>query len=487
MSDTPAAGAAPDAPVRCRFAPAPSGSLHVGNVRSALFSWLFARRHGGAFVLRVEDTDASRVTEEAVRGVLDDLRWLGLDWDEGPEVGGEYGPYRQSQRIPIYADACERLLAQGDAYRCYCTPEELEERRNAAKARGEAPGYDGRCRTLTDEERAAHEAAGRPSVVRFAMPDREWVVDDLVKGEVRFAPDQLQDFVLMRSDGSPVFLLAVAVDDLLMGITHVVRGDDLLASAPRNAAVIEALGGVAPRYAHLPQVLGPDRQPLSKRHGSTSVQAFREQGYLPEALVNYLALLGWSSEDEQEFLRRDELIERFDLSRVSSNPAAFDTEKLTWMNNRYIQSLDDDELGARCLHFLTEAGVMPDVPTLRAAMPLVKERMKTLTESVDLLRFLFTDDLELNEKALGLIAEAPEGYLDRAAEALEPVEPWEAEPIKAALDALAEAEGLNRKKAFQPVRAAATGSNVSPPLPESLALLSRDRTLERLRAPATSP
>ena len=239
------------------------------------------------------------MTEEAVRGVLDDLRWLGLDWDEGPEVGGAFGPYRQSQRLPIYADACERLLAQGDAYRCYCTPEELEERRNAAMARGEAPGYDGRCRTLTDEERAAHEAAGRPSVVRFAMPDREWVVDDLVKGEVRFASGQLRDFVLMRSDGSPVFLLAVAVDDLLMGITHVVRGDDLLASAPRNAAVIEALGGVAPRYAHLPQVLGPDRQPLSKRHGSTSVQAFREQGYLAEALVNYLALLGWSSEDER--------------------------------------------------------------------------------------------------------------------------------------------------------------------------------------------
>ncbi len=417
-------------PVRCRFAPAPSGSLHVGNVRSALFSWLYARRHGGTFILRVEDTDASRVTEEAVNGVLGDLRWLGLDWDEGPEVGGDAGPYRQSQRLDIYREHAARLIEAGDAYRCYCTSPELEERRAAAMKRGEAPGYDGRCRDLSSDEREGFEAEGRSSVVRFRMPDREWVVDDLVKGEVRFAPGQLRDFVLLRSDGSPVFLLAVAVDDLLMGVTHVVRGDDLLASAPRNAAVIEALGGTPPRYAHVPQVLGPDRQPLSKRHGSTSVVAFREQGYLPEALVNYLALLGWSAEDEREFLSRDELVERFDLARVSSNPAAFDVEKLTWMNNRYIQSLDDDELGARCLHFLTEAGLTPDVATLRAAMPIVKERMKTLAESVDLLRFLFTDDIELNDKAAAIVAKAPEGYLGRAASALETVE-WDAASIQA--------------------------------------------------------
>jgi glutamyl-tRNA synthetase len=361
--------------VRCRFAPAPSGSLHVGNVRSALFSWLFARHHGGAFVLRVEDTDASRVTEEAVAGVLEDLRWLGLDHDEGPDVGGPNEPYRQSQRLDIYREHAERLMAQGDAYRCYCTAEELEGRRKAAMAAGEAPGYDGHCRDLTAERIAGYEAEGREHVVRFRMPDREWVVDDIVKGEVRFAAGQLRDFVLLRSDGSPVFLLAVAVDDMLMGVTHVVRGDDLLASAPRNAAVIGALGGEAPRYAHVPQVLGPDRQPLSKRHGSTSVESFREQGFLPEALVNYLALLGWSPGDDREVLSRDELIEAFDLERVSSNPAAFDTEKLTWLNNRYIQSLDDDDLAARCVHFLTEEGLMPDPPTLAEAMPLVKERM----------------------------------------------------------------------------------------------------------------
>jgi len=470
--------------VRCRFAPAPSGSLHVGNVRSALFSWLWARHNGGAFVLRVEDTDASRVTEEAVHGVLEDLRWLGIDWDEGPEEGGPHAPYRQSQRMDIYREAAERLLAQGDAYPCYCTSEELEERRKAAIARGEAPGYDGRCRALGPPERASFEAEGRPSVLRFKMPDREWIIDDLVKGEVRFAPGQLRDFVLVRSDGSPVFLLAVAVDDLAMGITHVVRGDDLLASAPRNAAVIEALGGTPPRYAHVPQVLGPDRQPLSKRHGATSVQAFREQGFLPEAMVNYLALLGWSALADREFLSRDELVAAFELDRVSSHPAAFDTEKLTWINNHYLQRLDDDDLAARCLHFLTEAGLMPDPATLRAAMPLVKERMKTLTESVDLLRFLFTDDIVLNERADGLLAKAPEGYVGLAADILDRLTVWDAETIGAALDELASGAGLNRTKGWQPVRAAVTGSNISPPLPESLALLGKEPTVARLRAVA---
>ena len=468
--------------VRCRFAPAPSGSLHVGNVRSALFSWLWARHNDGVFVLRVEDTDASRVTQEAFRWVLDDLRWLGLDWDEGPEVGGDAGPYRQSERGEIYREQAERLLESGHAYRCYCTPEELEERKQAMRARGEAPGYDGRCRSLTDEQRAAFKAEGRTHVIRFRMPDDEQIVDDLVKGEVRWAPGELRDFVLLRADGSPVFLLAVAVDDWLMGITHVVRGDDLLASAPRNARVIEALGGTPPRYAHVPQVLGPDRKPLSKRHGSTSVQAFREQGYLPEAMVNYLALLGWSAGEDREVLSRGDLIASFDLSRVSSNPAAFDTEKLTWLNNHYIQSLDDDDLAARCVHFLAEAGIGVEPRVLAQAMPLVKERMKTLTEAVELLRFLFSDDIALNDKATAILEKAPEGYLKEAAEALDAVARWDAEQIAAALDDLAQGAGLNRTKGWQPVRAAVTGSNVSPPLPESLALLGRERTLARLRA-----
>jgi len=470
--------------VRCRFAPAPSGSLHVGNVRSALFSWLWARRNDGTFILRVEDTDASRVTEEAFRGVLEDLRWLGLDWDEGPEVGGAHGPYRQSERLGIYDEMVGRLLTDGAAYRCYCTEEELEERRAAARARGEPPGYDGRCRRLTDAERAAFEAEGRSSVVRFAMPEHEWVLHDLVKGEVRWAASDLRDFVLQRSDGSPVFLLAVAVDDMLMEVTHVVRGDDLLASAPRNIAVIAALGGTAPAYAHLPQVLGPDRKPLSKRHGSTSVEAFREQGFLPEALVNHLALLGWSPGEDREIVPRQEMIERFDLARVSSNPAAFDVEKLTWINTQYLQGLDDDELAARSVHLFAAAGLGVDPAMLRRAMPLVRERVRTLRDVVDLLRFLFSDDVAPNDRAAALIAGAPAGYLKEAAAALDALPTWDAATIGTALDELATGAGLNRTKGWQPVRAAVTGSNVSPPLPESMELLGRERCLGRIRAAA---
>jgi glutamyl-tRNA synthetase len=450
-------------------------------VRTGLFSWAYARHHGGAFILRIEDTDASRVTEEAFQGVMGSLRWLGIDWDEGPDVGGPHQPYRQSQRMHIYREMADTLLSQGDAYPCYCTEAELEERRSAARARGEPWRYDGRCRDLTPRERAAFEAEGRTHVVRFRMPEREWVTRDLVKGEVRWKAGDLSDFVLARADGSPLFLLAVAVDDLLMGVTHVVRGDDLLASAPRNAAVIEALGGTPPAYAHVPQVNGPDGKPLSKRHGSTSVEAFREQGILPEALMNYLALLGWSKDAETTFLSRRELTEAFDLDRVSRNPARFDTEKLEWMNNHYIQSLDDDDLAARCLHFLSVAGLSPDPDLLRRAMPIVKERMPTLAESVRLLRFLFSDDVVPDERATDEIARAPAGYLGTVGEGLARLEPWVAEAILARLDELAGAANLNRRKGFAPVRAAVTGSTVSPPLPESLELLGRERTVERLR------
>jgi glutamyl-tRNA synthetase len=470
--------------VRTRFAPAPSGSIHVGNARTALFSWLAARHHGGQFVLRVEDTDVSRVTEEAVHGLMESLRWLGIDWDEGPDVGGPYAPYRQSRRLDLYHEQAERLVSQSRAYPCYCTPEELEERRKTAQARGKAPGYDGRCRSLTDRDRTAFEAEGRPFALRFAMPERDITVRDLVKGDVRFAAGSVKDFVILRSDGSPTFLLAVAVDDWLMQITHVIRGDDLLSAAPANLAVIEALGGRPPEYAHLPQVLGQDGKPLSKRHGSTSVEAFREQGILPEALMNYLALLGWSLDEKTTFLSRDELIGSFDLSRVSSNAAAFDPQKLEWMNNHYIQSLDDDDLAARCMRFLAEDGLLPDPLVLRRAMAVVRERMKRLTDVTDLLRFLFTDDVKPNEKAAELIAQAGSEYLGSAADALDRVDQWTKGPIEEALDAVAKEAGLNRTKGWQPIRAAVTGSNVSPPLPESLELLGREATVARLRAAA---
>jgi glutamyl-tRNA synthetase len=470
--------------VRTRFAPAPSGSIHVGNARSALFSWLFARHHGGAFVLRIEDTDESRVTEEAYRGVLDSLAWLGLDWDEGPDVGGPDAPYRQSERREIYDDATAELLSRRLAYRCYCTPEELEERRRAALARGEPPGYDGRCRALSRAEREALEAEGRPFAIRFAMPERAWVVQDLVKGDVRFAAGALRDFVLVRSDGSPTFLLAVAVDDLHMGMTHVIRGEDLLASAPRNAAVIEALGGTAPRYGHLPLIVGADRQPLSKRHGSTSLEAFRAAGVLPEALVNYLALLGWSYDDETTFFSRGELVERFDLSRVSSNPAAFDPQKLEWMNGHYLRELDDDELAARAIHFFTEDGLLPDPATLRAAMPFVRERIARLTDVVDLLRFLFSDDVEPDERARKELERAGPAHLVAAAEAIAEVHDWSLAGVEAALVRFQQDAGQSRTKAWQPLRAALTGSTVSPPIDATVLLLGRERCVARLRSAA---
>jgi glutamyl-tRNA synthetase len=468
--------------VRTRFAPAPSGSLHVGGARTALFSWLFARHHGGTFVLRVEDTDASRVTEDAVDILKGSLRWLGIDWDEGPDVGGPFAPYRQTERLGLYRNAADKLVAEGNAYRCYCTPEELEERRQAAMARGEPPGYDGRCRRLTDAERAAFEAEGRPYALRFATPGRDMTVQDLIRGEAHFPASDIRDFVIMRSNGTPTYLLAAAVDDHAMEMTHVVRGEDLFSSTPRQMLILEALGATPPRYAHLPLIVGADRQPLSKRHGSVAVEWFREQGFLPDAMVNYLALLGWSLDEHTTFLSREELIRAFDLSRVSHNPAAFDIEKLRWMNGHYIQQMPPGELAGMLFELLSEAGLTPDMETLLEAVPLVNERMKLLTEGVEMLRFLFVEDVTPNERAEKLIEKAGADHLRAALEELRHADPWNAETITEALTRLQETLGLSRTKAWQPIRAAVTGSDVSPPLPESLALLGRERTLERIEA-----
>jgi glutamyl-tRNA synthetase len=473
-----------DAP-RVRFAPAPSGSLHVGGARTALFNWLFARRHGGTFVLRVEDTDADRVTDEAMHVLQRSLHWLGLDWDEGPGVGGPRGPYRQTERFDVYREAAARLVEGGHAYRCYCTPEELEERRRQAKATDRAPGYDGRCRRLTDDERAKLEAEGRTWALRFAIPEGRSVdFDDLVKGPQHFEHEALRDFVIVRSDGSPTYLLASGVDDLRMGMTHVIRGEDLLPSTPRQMLMFEALGEPAPLYAHLPLILGPDRAKLSKRHGAVAVEWFREHGFLPDALVNYLALLGWSPGNNEEILPRGELVERFDLSAVSRHPAIFDTEKLTWMNGEYLRALSDEEAAAGMLTSLSEAGLVVDLDTLRAIAPHVKTRMKRFDEAPALLRFLFVDDVDLDEKAAASVAKVGPDYLRRAADRLASVSPWTVDGITASLDEIATSEGLNRTKGWQPIRAAVSGTMISPPLPESLELLGRDETVARLRAAA---
>ena len=468
--------------VRCRIAPAPTGYLHVGNARAALYNWLFARHHGGSFVLRVEDTDLKRSTEEAIGIIIASLRWLGLDWDEGPEVGGDFGPYRQTEALDLYRETTERLLGEGRAYFCYDTPEELEERRRTALARGQKPGYDGRCRILTDQERARFEAEGRPKAVRFAMPTEDVAFNDLIRGEVMFRHDDLSDFVILRSDGTPTYLLAAAVDDVRMKMTHVIRGEDLLPSTPRQLEIMKALGADPPAYAHLPLIMGPDHQPLSKRHGAVAVEWFKEQGFVPEAVVNYLALLGWSYDAETTFFDRDELVEKFDLAKVSHNPAAFDTAKLEWMNGHYIREAGDSRVTQLLIEFLLHDGVDADPELVARAVPLVKTRMHTLREGADLIRFLFGDEVAPDEKARKMLGAERTEYLREAASRLEAVEEWRHDEIERVLRELQEEHGLASKQAFQPIRAAVTGTLVSPPLFESLELLGQERSLARLRA-----
>jgi glutamyl-tRNA synthetase len=469
--------------VRVRYAPAPTGFLHVGGARTALYDWLFARHHGGVFVLRVEDTDRERSTEESVQAIQDALRWLGIDWDEGPGVGGPFGPYRQTERLDVYREAADRLLAEGNAYRCWCTPEELEERRRATLARGRPWRYDRRCLERSDEERARLEEEGRPAALRFKAPGRDVVVLDVIRGEARFPASDIDDFVILRSNGFPTYLLAAAVDDWKMEMTHVIRGEDLFSSTPRQILLLEALGAErVPDYAHLPLIVGPDRQPLSKRHGAVAVEAFREEGFLPEAMVNYLALLGWSLDDHTTFFTREELVRHFDLARVARNPAAFDRKKLEAINGHYIREMAPELLAELVTGSLSAAGIEADPAVVRQAVPLVQERMKLLSEAPGLLRFLF-EEVEPNEKARKVL-DGQEAHLAEVATRLEALGEWTVDAIRDALEELAEERGLSKTKAFQPVRAAITGSTVSPPLFESLALLGRDRSLARLRAAA---
>jgi glutamyl-tRNA synthetase len=480
------------ATVRTRIEPAPSGSIHVGNARTALYSWLFARQHEGSFVLRIADTDAKRATDENFRAVLKDFRWLGLNWDEGPEVGGAHGPYRQSERFPIYADMAEKLLGSGDAYKCYCTAEELAAARKLAQQQKRAPGYPGTCRNLTAEEIAAHEAAGRTSVVRFRVPHRDAgsaggdaiSFDDVVRGTVSTRLEHIQDFVILRSDGTPTYQLAVTVDDLLMQITHIIRGEDLMASTPRQLLLREALGvPERPVFAHLPLLVSPDGRPLSKRWGDVSVAAYREQGFLPEALLNYLALLGWSFDDKTNVFSVPELIAKFSLERVGRNPAAFDVAKLEWLNGHYIRELSAEQLADRLAPFCIGAGLPADTPEGRSLLvrvaPLLSERLKRLDEVPPMVRFLFERPAP-DEKARRVL-ESQDEYLAAAANLLEAIEDWTTEEIEAALRALAVERELKPKQAFQPLRAAVTGTLVSPPLFESLEILGRDETLARLR------
>ncbi|TCC22226.1 glutamate--tRNA ligase [Kribbella speibonae] len=481
--------------VRVRFPPSPTGLLTVGNIRSALFNWAFARHFGGKLVLRIEDTDTARNTAEGYRYTYDALRWLGLTWDEGPEAGGDFGPYLQSERMDLYADVVAKLMAAGRAYHCYCSQEELDQRREAARTAGQHSGYDGHCRNLTPERVQAYVDEGRRPVVRLRMPDHPIVFDDLVRGEITFLPENLGDYVLVRANGYPLYPLVNPVDDALMEITHVLRGEDLLPSTPRQIALYEALAdigvgsGRTPRFGHLPFVMGEGNKRLSKRDKGSGLTEYVDRGFLPEGLLNYLALLGWSIAEDRDVFTMAEMVEAFDIRKVNSNAARFDPKKCEAINAAHMRLLPQDEFAQRMIPFLTAAGVLAEPPSaedlavLRAAVPLVQERMDTLSESEEMLGFLFVSEDRFTvdpDAAAKVLTGDATAVLDAAAKALADVE-WTTEAIEAALRAsLIDGLGLKPKNAFGPVRVAISGRRISPPLFESLELLGREKSLHRL-------
>lgn len=479
-------------PVRVRFAPSPTGHLHIGGARTAIYNWALARRLGGTFILRIDDTDPERSTQENVDAILRGLRWLGLDWDEGPEVGGTHGPYFQTLRSFSYVEALQVLRADGHAYPCFCTAERLDEGREVARVRGGFAGYDRTCRGIDPAASEARIEAGEPHVWRLAVPEgrTEVVFDDAIRGHLSFPAEALDDFVLVRSDGTPTYNFASVVDDAMMEISHVVRGDDHLSNTPRQILVFEGLGHEVPVFAHLPMIWGADGKRLSKRHGATSVEAYRDEGYLPEAVLNYLALLGWSLDGETTIVSGETLCDSFSLDRVSSNPAIFDTEKLDWMNGVYIRAMTAAAFAERMVPWLVEGGLSTaeDLAVrdewLLTLAPLVSERVKRLDEVAPVVAFLFASSVEIAPEVASatLGVEGAGAALDAVTEALAAVEPFTHTPIEEALRAVPGPLGLKPKVVFQAVRVAVTGSTVSLPLFESLELLGREAVLARLAA-----
>jgi glutamyl-tRNA synthetase len=472
---------------RVRFAPSPTGFLHVGGARTALYNWLFARANDGVLILRSDDTDTERNTAEYAADILDSMRWLGLDWDEGIDVGGPHGSYRQSDRLERYQEVADQLVAAGKAYESLVSAEELDRFRAQAREAGQSPAYDGRFEPDATEAAARRQAGVLPTV-RFRIPrPGETVVDDVVRGDVAFDHTQVDDFVILRSDRTPTYHLASTVDDVDYGITHVVRGEDLLASTPKHILLTEAMGAEPPRYAHLSLLLGPDGKKLSKRHGHTAIAAYRDEGYLPEALVNYLALLGWNPGEDDTALSLDEMVARFDLETVSKNPAIFDTDKLEWLNGVYIRDLDAAVFAARVLPLIEDdlgrSLGAEERATLEAIAPLIQERTKLLPEAAGQVRFLFSE-VAYDQGSWDKVMTKDEvpGVLDEAARRLAALDAWHTEGIEMTLRAMLEDLELGAGKGFQPVRVAVSGSTVSPPLFESLEALGRDRSLQRIGA-----
>jgi glutamyl-tRNA synthetase len=478
-------------PVRVRFAPSPTGYPHVGNIRTALFNWLFARHYGGKFIVRIEDTDVTRRVEGAEKGILDSLRWLELYWDEGPDVGGDYGPYYQSQRLEMYKAAAEKLIAQGDAYYCYCSPERLEAMRAEQVRRKQPPGYDRHCRDLPPEERAEKEAEGIVPVVRFKVPlEGQTRFKDLIYGNVVFENNTLDDFVILKSDGYPTYHLANVVDDSAMKISHVIRAEEWVSSTPRHLLLYKALELEPPEFIHHPMILGPDRAKLSKRHGSVSILDYRDQGYLAQTMFNFLALIGWSLDDKTEIISRQELVDNFSLERIGKTGAIFNREKLDWMNGVYIRALKPEEFFEAAQPYLMtdfEAGkaVIENEGYVREILPLVQERAKTLLEVVELTRFLFVDELEYDSQMLigkKMDKDSTLKALEAAQQRLEPLKTFDAESLEGVLRPLAPELGLKTGQLFGVLRVAVTGQTAAPPLFQTMAVLGRERSMQRIAA-----
>lgn len=469
--------------VRVRFAPSPTGHLHIGGARTALYNWLFARNRGGVFILRSDDTDTERSAAEFDEDILSGLRWMGLDWDEGLEVGGPHGSYRQSDRLDRYRQVAEQLVESGDAYYDLATPEQLEQLRKSAQAENRSPAYRG-------DYRGEGTVAGKP--IRFAM-NRPGATEfeDLVRGAMRFDHDDVDDFVILRSDGTPTYHLASTVDDVDFGISHVVRGEDILPSTPKHIAITRGMGGSPATYAHLALINGPDGKKLSKRHGHTSLRAYREAGYLPEAMSNYLAILGWAPGPDEEIVPLTTMVERFDLAAVSRNPAVFDLAKLEWMNGVYIRAMAVPGFVERSVPLVEEALnrslTGEERVVFDSVAPLIQERAKLLTEVPEQTRFLFVDPIEYHAASWEKVMTKPEAAVavEGAIARLDPLADWSTTTIEGALRAMLDELGLSAGKGLQPIRVAVTGSSVSPPLFESLEALGQERSLARLQEAAT--
>ncbi len=479
-------------PPRVRFAPSPTGYLHVGGARTALFNWLYARRHGGTFILRIEDTDSERSSTDMVAGILDGLRWLGLTWDEGPEVGGPHAPYFQSQRFDRHRDAAAALVESGHAYRCYCSTDRLQAERHKAEARGDAWMYDRTCLGLSAERLAELEATGTPHAIRFKVPAGRTTFDDAVHGRIAFDGASIEDFVIVRSDGHPIYHLSVVVDDVDMEVSDVIRGDDHISNTPKHVLLFEALGAPVPRFAHVPLILGADKKRLSKRHGATSVLEYQRAGYLPEAMVNFLALLGWSPGEDRELMSGPELTSRFALDGISGGDAVFDTAKLDWMNGQYIAALPPAGLAGVVTPLLVDAGLWPPrderaaTAWLHRLLELLRPRAKRLTEFVDQGRPFLSDEVEFDQGAVvkHLTGAAPAEHVLALAQALGSTDPFDEGHVETTVRETAERLGVKAGGLIHPVRVALVGRTTSPGIFETIVLLGRTRTLTRLERAA---